>query len=185
MLLWRSMPARCMGALKSNKSLLYHRQVTITDVYLARVSLEFMATTTCLVALGIIFCSLEMIPAPEDALQVLNGWLLLGWFGAGFGLTIAGLAAKFPVIENLWPPFSYVLMPFSGVAYIADALPQTMRDVVLWLPMLNALEYMREGWFGSKMHAHYDIPYVVVFNMILSFTGLSLLRQIGLDTSEE
>jgi hypothetical protein len=51
--------------------------------------------------------------------------------------------------------------------------------------MLNALEYMREGWFGSMMHAHYDIPYVVVFNMILSFTGLSLLRQIGLDTSEE
>jgi ABC-type polysaccharide/polyol phosphate export permease len=76
-------------------------------------------------------------------------------------------------------------MPFSGVAYIADALPQTMRDVVLWLPMLNALEYMREGWFGSMMHAHYDIPYVIVFNMILSFTGLSLLRQIGLDTSEE
>jgi ABC-type polysaccharide/polyol phosphate export permease len=60
-----------------------------------------------------------------------------------------------------------------------------MRDVVLWLPMLNALEYMREGWFGSMMHAHYDIPYVIVFNMILSFTGLSLLRQIGLDTSEE
>lgn len=185
MLLWRSMPARCMGAMKSNKSLLYHRQVTITDVYVARVSLEFMATTTSLVALGIIFCSLEMMPAPEDAFQVLNGWLLLAWFGAGFGLTIAGLAEKFPVIENLWPPISYVLMPFSGVAYIADALPQTMRDVVLWLPMLNALEYMREGWFGSMMHAHYDIPYVVVFNMILSFTGLSLLRQIGLDTSEE
>jgi ABC-type polysaccharide/polyol phosphate export permease len=185
MLLWRGMPGRCMGALKSNRTLLYHRQVTIMDVYLARVLLEFMAVTTSFVALGIIFCALEWSPAPEDALQVLEGWLLLAWFGAGFGLTIAGLAEKFPVVENLWPPFSYVLMPFSGVAFIADALPQTMRDVVLWLPMLNALEYLREGWFGSVMHAHYDIPFVVVFNMILTLLGLSLIRQAGLDTSEE
>jgi hypothetical protein len=35
------------------------------------------------------------------------------------------------------------------------------------------------------MHAHYDIAYVVVFNMILSFVGISLVRQAGLDTSEE
>ena len=185
MLLWRGMPGRCMGALKSNRTLLYHRQVTIMDVYVARVLLETMAITTSFVALGIIFCALEWTPAPGDAMQVLEGWLLLAWFGIGFGLTVAGLAQKYPVVENLWAPFSYVLMPFSGVAYVADALPQTMRDVVLWLPMLNALEYLREGWFGSVMHAHYDIPYVVVFNMILSFIGISLVRQIGLDSSDE
>jgi ABC-2 type transport system permease protein/capsular polysaccharide transport system permease protein len=185
LLLWRGMPSRCIGALKSNRSLLYHRQVTIMDVYFARVLLECMAVTTSLVALGIIFCTLEFVPPPEDYMKVLEGWLLLAWFGAGFGLTIAGLAEKFPVVDNLWPPFSYVLMPFSGVAYIADALPQTMRDVVLWLPMLNALEYLREGWFGSVMKAHYDIPYVIVFNLILTFTGLSLVRQVGVDTSDE
>jgi ABC-type polysaccharide/polyol phosphate export permease len=185
MLLWRGMPARCIGALKSNRSLLHHRQVTIMDVYGARVLLEFMAVTTSFVALGIAFYALEWIPAPEDMLQVLGGWMLLAWFGIGFGLTIAGLAEKFTVVENLWPPLSYVLMPFSGVAYIADALPQTMRDVVLWLPMLNALEYLREGWFGSVMHAHYSIGYVVTFNLVLTFVGLSLVRQVGLDTTEE
>jgi ABC-type polysaccharide/polyol phosphate export permease len=51
--------------------------------------------------------------------------------------------------------------------------------------MLNALEYLREGWFGSVMKAHYDIPYVIVFNLILTFTGLSLVRQVGVDTSDE
>jgi ABC-type polysaccharide/polyol phosphate export permease len=76
-------------------------------------------------------------------------------------------------------------MPFSGVAYIADALPQTMRDLVLWLPMLNSLEFLREGWFGSQMRAHYDIPYVLIFNLLLTFVGLSLVRQAGIDTSEE
>ena len=37
-LMWRNMPGRCIGALKSNMPLLYHRQVKILDVYIARVT---------------------------------------------------------------------------------------------------------------------------------------------------
>lgn len=185
LLLWRGMPGRCMGAMQSNKSLLYHQQVTILDVYIARILLEFMAVSTSFVVLAIAFYAMDWIRAPEDALQVLGGWLLLGWFGAGLGMTIGGLAEKSVVIRNLWGPFHILLTPFSGVAYIADALPAKMREVVLYLPMLNALEYVREGWFGSLIRAHYDIPYVIVFNLLLTFVGLSLVKQIGLDTREE
>jgi ABC-type polysaccharide/polyol phosphate export permease len=80
---------------------------------------------------------------------------------------------------------TYVLLPFAGTAYIVDALPPAMQRIVVWLPMLNALEYMREGWFGSMMHAHYDVPYVVTINLVLTFIGLSMVRQVGTDTSEE
>jgi ABC-type polysaccharide/polyol phosphate export permease len=185
MLMWRNMPSRCTGALKSNMPLLHHRQVTITDVYLARVLLEVMASTTSFVALGIGLWALDWLLPPEDMLQVLGGWLLLAWFGMGLGLTIGGLSEKFDVIGKLWPPFSYILMPLSGVAFIVDALPPRLQEVALWLPMLNALEYLREGWFGSAMHAHYDIPYVIICNLVLTLTGLSLARQVGLDTSDE
>lgn len=185
LVLWRSMPSRCMGALKSNMSLLYHQQVTIVDVYIARIILEMMAASTSFGVLSIAFYALGWLEGPEDTLQVLGGWLLLGWFGAGLGLTVGGLSEKFDVVGKLWPPFSYLLFPLSGVAFIADALPQKMQDIVLWLPMLNALEFLREGWFGSAMRAHYDIPYVVVCNILLTFSGLSLVRQVGLDMSEE
>ena len=185
MLLWRNMPGRCIGALRSNMSLLYHRQVTIQDVYIARVFLEFVAVTTSFVALGIAFYAMDWLPAPENVLQILGGWLLLGWFGIGLGWTIGGLAEKFPPVGTLWGPFSYILMIFSGVAYIADVLPQNMREIVLWLPMLNALEYVREGWFGSLFRAHYDIPYVIVCNLLLTFVGLSLIRQVGTQLGEE
>lgn len=184
LILWRNMPARCLGALTSNMPLLHHRQVTIVDVYLARILLEMLAASTSLVALGIGFYAMEWLPAPEDILQVVGGWLLLGWFGAGLGLTIGGLSERFEFVKNLWPPMSYVLLPLSGVAYIADALPPNAREIVLWLPMLNALEYMREGWFGSLMRAHYDIPYVLVFNLVLTFAGFALARQVGLEASE-
>lgn len=183
-LLWRGMPSRCIGALRSNIGLLYHRQVIVLDVYLARILLEFMAVSTSFVALALGFYALDLLLPPEDVLQVLGGWMLTAWFGAGLGLTIGALAERFTPVKNLWPPISYILMPLSGVAYIADALPSNAREVVLWLPMLNSLEYMREGWFGSVMRAHYDIPYVLVFNLILTFVGLSLVRVYGVNTGD-
>ncbi len=51
--------------------------------------------------------------------------------------------------------------------------------------MLNMLEYLREGWFGSLFRAHYDIPYVIVWNTFLTFVGLSLARQAGVNPSDE
>lgn len=185
LLMWRNMPSRCAGALKSNRSLLFHRQVTVLDVYLARILLEFMAASTSFVVLGIIYWAMGWLAPPEDALQVVEGWVLLGWFGAGLALTVAGLSERYEVVGKLWPPISYFLMPLSGVAFIVDALPPKIREVAIYMPMLNALEYLREGWFGSLMNAHYDLPYLAVVNSVLTFAGLSLVRQAQLDTSED
>ncbi len=185
LLLWRNMPSRCNGALQSNAPLLFHRQVTIMDVYAARILLEWIATTTAFVVLSIGLYSVDLLKPPENIAQVLGGWMLLGWFGVGLGLTVGGLSEKFDIVGKLWPPLSYLLLPLSGVAYIVDALPTNIQEIVLWLPMLNALEYLREGWFGSMFTAHYDILYVMVCNLCLTFVGFSLVRQVGTDPSLE
>lgn len=186
LLMWRNMPGRCAGALRSNKTLLFHRQVTVLDVYFARILLEFMAASTSFVVLGIIYTAMGWLSAPEDTLKVVGGWLLLGWFGAGLALTIAGLTERYEIVGKLWPPLSYFMMPLSGVAFVADALPPTLRTIALYIPMLNALEYLREGWFGSLINAHYDLGYVALVNTILTFVGLSLVRHSQqLDTSDE
>jgi ABC-type polysaccharide/polyol phosphate export permease len=185
LLMWRNMPGRCAGALKSNLSLLYHRQVTITDVYFARLFLEFMATSTSFVALGIVFAVLQWLPPPENILQVLGGWLLIGWFGAALSLTVSGLAEKSSIVTKIWPPLAYLMMPISGVAFIVDALPPSMQRIAVYVPQLNALEYLREGWFGSAMRAHYDIGYVAIFNLFLTFAGVSLVRQVHLSAEDD
>ena len=185
LLMWRNMPGRLAGAIKSNMTLLYHRQVTVTDVYAARILLEFMATSTSFVVLALVLWAMDWLSPPEDVLQVLGGWLLLGWFGAGLALTVAGLSERYEVVAKLWPPVAYFMMPLSGVAFIVDALPPKVQEIALYLPMLNALEYLREGWFGSLMRAHYDIGYVAIVNTILTFVGLRLISQRHLDTSAE
>ena len=183
--LWRNLPGRCIGAIASNRSLLHHRQVTVIDLYASRLALEIMAATMAFGLLAIVFAVAGFVEWPEDVMQVLIGWLLLAWFGIGLALVMAGLADRFAVVGRLWPPLSYVLFPLSGTAFIVDALPSGLQEVVLWLPMLNALEFLREGWFGSVMRAHYDIGYVAVFNLVLLLFGLSFVRQGGQGMSEE
>ena len=185
LLLWRNAVSRCIGALKSNKALLFHRQVTILDIFTARILLELIAITTALVGLSLGFYAIGWLELPEDTLQVVGGWLLLAWCAAGLGLTIGGLSEKVDVVARFWPPFSYILMAVSGVAYIVDALPPARHQMALWVPMVNAVEFIREGWFGSAMRAHYDLAYLTAFNVGLTIVGLTLVRQIGFDSSDD
>jgi len=184
-LMWRNMPGRCIGALKSNMPLLYHRQVKILDVYIARVTLEFAAATISFVLLGLILWGAELLQPPEDSIQVLWGWLMLAWFGAGLAFTLGGLSERFDLVDKLWPPMSYILFPLSGAAFLVDALPRSAQEIVLYLPMLHAVEYIRDGYFGSQFIAHHDLDYLLGANMLLSVSGLSLIRQIGLEAGEQ
>lgn len=185
LMLWRNMSSRLIGALKSNRSLLHHRQVTIVDIYLARIALEQMATSTSFAMVGMILFSIGWLTPPENLLQVIGGWLLLGWFGAGLALTIGSLSERFEIVGHLWRPTMYLVMPLSGIAFVVDTLPSSVQQYAMWLPMLNALEFLRDGWFGSTFRAHYDVSYVIVLNLCLMLIGLSLARQVGLNEVSE
>src|SRR5437868_3222624 len=51
-LLWRNMPARAIGAVEPNLALMYHRNVKLMDVYLARILLEAAGATMSFVVLS-------------------------------------------------------------------------------------------------------------------------------------
>jgi ABC-2 type transport system permease protein/capsular polysaccharide transport system permease protein len=184
-MLWRNMPARLIGAIRSNRSLLHHRQVKVLDIYFSRILLEMLATTTSFATVSFLLFAAGLLTPPEDLLVVTLGWLLLGWFGAGLALIIGSLSERWEVVARLWRPASYVLMPLSGIAFVVDTLPQDLQHLALWLPMLNALEYLRDGWFGSEFHAHYDIGYVIMFNLAMTFAGLAMARQVGMGAEED
>lgn len=179
MLLWRTVPGRCMGAAESNKTLLHHRYVKVLDIFFARILLEQGAITTSFAILAVVMTLLEWILPPEDVLHVFAGWLMLAWFGAGLALTLGALAERWDVIAKFWTPVSVVLFPFSGAAFLVDALPERARDVILLLPMVHGVEYIREGYFGTMIVAHYDLTYLFVWNMCLTIFGLSQIRRIG------
>ena len=180
-LLWRNMPNRCVGAILPNSALFYHRNVRIIDVFFSRIALEAIGATISFVALAALFIFLGWMNPPEDALKVLQAWLLTAWFGAAFAMLLGAWSEKTEIVEKLWHPTAYLLFPLSGAAYLVDALPKDFQDAVLWLPMVHGTEMVRDGYFGSKIVAHYDVMYLVTCNMILTVFALALERIVSRD----
>lgn len=178
-LLWRNMPGRLILAVTPNLSLMYHRHVKIVDIFLSRLLLEFLGATISFIALSMIFTMIGWMKLPEDLFQVLVGWMMLTWFGAALAIWLGALSEDHDIVEKIWHPLAYIIMPLSGAGFIVDSMPQYAQKLILFLPMVNAMEYIREGFFGSVITSHYDMAYMAAVNAVLTLFGLAKMMKIG------
>lgn len=178
-LMWRNSVGHCAHAIQHNIKLLFHRNVRVIDVMLTRILLEVAGATASFLALSVLFMGIEWIKPPHDLLQIMGGWLMLAWFALGLSLTIGAATAFSPIVERVWHPTAYLLFPFSGAAFMADWLPPSVRETLLLLPMVHAVEFIREGYFGAVIPFHYDMAYMAKCNLVLTLTGLWLVREAG------
>jgi capsular polysaccharide transport system permease protein len=182
-LMWRNTVGRCIGGISQNSSLLYHRNVRVMDVFATRILLEAAGATASFAVLTISFFSIEWIKPPVDPLRVVAGWFMLGWFGAALALSVGSAAALSHLVERIWHPASYLLFPLSGAAFMVDWLPPAGQEFALILPMVHAVELIREGYFGDVVRTHYDMTYMASFNLGLTLAGLFLMhaaaRRVG------
>jgi capsular polysaccharide transport system permease protein len=178
-LIWRNMPHRTILAMQPNLALLYHRNVRPVDIYYSRLLLEAAGATMSFVFLTIFFHFIGWISLPEDVLQVVGGWMMLAWFGFSLALLLGALSEQYETVEKLWHPAAYILFPLSGAAFMVDALPQEAQKFVLLLPMVHGVEFVREGFFGTKFVAHYDMAYMAFCNAALTLFGFSQERKLS------
>jgi capsular polysaccharide transport system permease protein len=178
-LMWRNSVGRCNSAIQQNLSLLYHRNVQVIDVFITRILLEVAGATASFVVLSVFFIAIEWIAPPTDLLLVVSGWLMLTWFGASLSLVIGAATAYSELVERIWHPTAYLLFPLSGAAFMVEWLTPGARQVVLLLPMVHGVEMIREGYFGGAVRTHYDIGYMALCCLGLTFLGLYLVRDAG------
>ena len=178
-LLWRNIASRSIHAIQPNLALMHHRNVKILDLFLSRALLEIAGASLSFVILGTVFCALGWMNPPVDILKLLGGWLILMWLGTALGVLVGSLSERSEIVEKLWSPFTYLLFPLSGAMFMADWLPPAMREIVMWVPMVHALELLRAGYFGAAVHAHYELRYVLGVCLGMTFFGLVQARIVG------
>jgi ABC-type polysaccharide/polyol phosphate export permease len=178
-LMWRNSVGRCNSAIQQNINLLYHRNVQVIDVFITRIVLEMAGATASFVVLSMFFIAIEWIEPPVDLLLVLLGWLMLAWFGASLSLVIGAATAYSEIVDRIWGPMAYLLFPLSGAAFMVEWLPPAAQKVVLLLPMVHGVEMIRDGYFGNAVRTHYDVGYLALCCLGLTFVGLCLVRDAG------
>ena len=176
-LLWRNCAGHSLGAIAENRPLLFHRNVKVLDAFLIRSILEIAGATSSFLILAITFTLVGWMDPPVDPLEVAFGWFMLVWFSTAAALVVGGATAFSEVVERVWGPFSYLIFPFSGAAFMVDWLNPTFQNIVLYVPMVHGVEILREGYFGNATRTHYDLAYLSGSCLALTLLGLYLVRQ--------
>ena len=178
-LLWRNCGTRASMAVLPNVPLLYHRNVRVLDLFIARILLEIAGATISFTVLSVVWISLGWMELPVDIFMVIFGWFLLAWFGTALALIIGSLTVYTHVAELLWGPAAYLMFPLSGAAFMVDWLPANLQKIVLIFPMVHGVEILREGYFGSVVRTHFDVSYMMAVTLVMTVIGLALARDAG------
>ncbi|WP_373976093.1 ABC transporter permease [Chitinibacter sp. SCUT-21] len=184
-LLWRNASTRCAKAIEPNISLLFHRNVTVLDLFITRVLLEIAGATIALIGLSVIFISLGLMKIPSDILTMIWGWLLFCWFAFSLGLIVGVMTEVSETFGRTWGLLTYLAFPLSGAFFMVEWLPHSAAQWMLLIPMVHGTEMLREGYFGPLVNAHYDASYFALINFVMLFIGLALLTRFKNSLGEE
>ncbi len=178
-LAWRNTANRCLKAIEPNLALMYHRNVKVIDVFIARTIIELTGATASFIVLTIFFGSIGIMHWPHDLIRVLEGWLLIAWFSFALGFVIGSISERSEMFERVWHIITYLLFPLSGALYMVHWLPDRIQKIMLWLPMVHGVESIRHGFFGDIIPTYENYAYFSFVNLILTLIGLALVKECG------
>lgn len=181
---FRGMVNRASATIGSNRGLLYHRQVTLPDLFYARHIIEGIACTGVMAIFTVVGIALGG-EVPDSPMKMICALGLMVLLSQGIALVVGALTSEWEGVDRLVHAMSYLMLPFSGLFFMVEWLPEWMQEIVLWVPTVHVFELLRDGQFGDRFRATYDLTYVAGWILIphmLGLTGLRLARQrIGLE----
>jgi capsular polysaccharide transport system permease protein len=178
LVLWRHGNNRALTSVAANRGLLFHRQVKILDLLIARYTLEVAGVLLAFIVAYVLFWSVGLMKPPKYIWSIYCGWLLMIWFVGSTGLVLGALAELSDVVERIYQPMSYLMVPLSGCFWAAQWIPEKYRSLALLVPTVDAIELIRGGYFGEGLHTYTNVPYVCWFCSIEMLMGLLLVSYI-------
>ena len=169
---------KTMSAINSNRGLLSFPQVTEFDVMLSRILV--LAATQIVVTTFIVVVSIVLGQPFRAAnwLLVFGVILITPLFSLGLGMIVTSMSVFIPVLEKIIPMLLRILFFASGVFFSLDRFPQYITEILLWNPVLQAVELLRSG-----LHQGYEVdglsfPYVCIFSIVVLGIGGYLERYV-------
>jgi capsular polysaccharide transport system permease protein len=162
-------------AVTSNGPLLQLPLVRTFDVLIARGLLELV---TDLIVAGIMLAGFVFVgigALPNDGLGVAGSLAAIWLLGCGIGFSNAVVTGFFRSWDKIWAQLTRLLYFCSGIFYVPGMMPDWVRDILAWNPVLHAVD-----WFRSSFFIEYE-PHWLDRSYLLAVAALSLLAGLALE----
>ena len=118
--------------------------------------------------------ALDVVPRSIVELAYAFGATVL--LGLGLGLLNGVIALAFPPWFTGYSLIVITTWTTAGVFFVPDALPNGIRDVVAYQPVLQCVEWTRQAYYEGYGNLVLDRGYVIGFGLVTVFLGLLLER---------
>ena len=173
--LYSSIAGRLTGSISSNRQLLAYPIVNVTDTMIARAVLETATMLVVLIFVWVVLKQIEdirIIHHPETVMIAIATTICLGYALGSFNGVLAGL---FPTWGNIWGLMGMPIFITSGALFVPSQLPPTVLEILAWHPVLNCIEWMRNGIFLNYTPV-LDRQYIWSFIVFFLFAAFLMER---------
>lgn len=174
LLFWRNGANRVTKSLEINRALLHHQPIHPIDIIYSRILLEFTGAAGAFFILYLVFVQLGICRWPASILTMALGYLLVIWFSFAFVLIMGALTELSETVERISHIILYLMIPFSGVFIPLYIIPERFRELLLYVPLVDAVEYFHSGYYGAAMPTYYHLDYTVLAILVMTLFGYAL-----------
>ena len=129
-----------------------------------------------LAAFLICFVALFLYGLPEampwSVVDCVIPLFFLACLGIGVGLTSSAISYYIPLWSWIWSRISRMLIFTSGVFYIADKMQYRIREIIVWNPILHAIDWFRIGLYGNYPDFILDKHYLISWSVGSLLVGI-------------
>ena len=169
---------RSMRVFSVNGSLLYHRQVKVLDFIMVRFVIEIIGSLMAYLFIALVLMAVDEFPVPADLGLFLLGFFTYSLFTLSICLVLAPLSEMSDLLEKFIPVATYIMIPFSGTFNMLSWLTPEVQAVMYYSPFVHAMEMMRDGIFGDKVDARWDMTVPIAASTVLLLIGLVMCRRV-------
>jgi capsular polysaccharide transport system permease protein len=167
-----------MISLLRSRPLLAFPEVKVLDMLFAAALLEILSACCVVIAFLVIAWFAGIDAMPRDIVQAtyaLGACMLLG---LGYGLLHGVIALAFPPWFTGYTLVIVLLWLCSGVYFVPDAMPGSIREALAWIPTVQVIEWMRSAYYEGYGGLLLDRGYVIGYAVVSIFLGLALERMM-------
>ena len=162
------------SAVAANRPMLQLPLVKTTDVLFSRALLEFATEITVAVIFIIAFTLIGFSAIPRDFVYVLGAVIFLWGAAFGVGMINAVVISFFSAWEKIWGAVTSILYFSSGTFYVPRMMPEWLRGILAWNPVLQGIEMVRAGYFHETIPPWLSVSYLATLSISLLAIGAIL-----------
>jgi capsular polysaccharide transport system permease protein len=173
--LWRLIVLPSIHSIRNSGWLLYHYNVHVFDVIVARAMLLSVAIFTSFVIVSSACILFNVFPPVRDPGLIVLAWCLDTLFVFSFAVVVAGVSEFSEFVEKILHPLMYLTLPLTGAFTMTSWLPPRARVIIEWSPLANAIEMLRAGVYPISVKTYWSVPLIVFSSLALLTVGVPLV----------